>query len=60
MGNVHASSKSGTETLSRTPPLGLNLPPLQTDLTKNNTNLSKDIENPGSIEELHKKCKGMF
>ncbi len=59
MGNVHASSpKLNAETLPPSPPIGLNLPPLQTELTKDSNEVPKGVENPGSIEDLHKKCKG--
>lgn len=48
MGNVQASS---------------NLPPMPPNLTPvppQKLPPEERIENPGSVEELHKKCKGMF
>uniref|UniRef100_A0A1B6CVH6 Uncharacterized protein n=1 Tax=Clastoptera arizonana TaxID=38151 RepID=A0A1B6CVH6_9HEMI len=53
MGNVLASSK---------PPLpekDIGLPPLKT-YPKDEDNNNEKIENPGTVEELHKKCKDVF
>ena len=50
MGNVHASSPKSSEpsfSAAPTPPLS------EEKCTPDN------LENPGSVEELHKKCKGI-
>ncbi|KAK7593028.1 hypothetical protein V9T40_007780 [Parthenolecanium corni] len=61
MGNVQNSSPPKTpETLPPSPPLGVNLPPLRPELPKEAQTSNTTIENPGSIEELHKKCKDVF
>lgn len=60
MGNVHASAPKLEPDLPPSPPMGLNLPPLQTDISSSDSSSSKGIENPGTIEELHKKCKDVF
>lgn len=59
MGNVSASAKSLPSNVTA-PPAGL--PDLPKDLeTSSDTNKSHNDEdrgNPGTMEELHKKCKG--
>lgn len=61
MGNVHAASpKLEPETLTPNPPMGFHLPPLQPEIPPSKSSNSNTIENPGSIEELHKKCKGQY
>lgn len=59
MGNVYASQKAPTPPSDRISS-ALPLPPLQPEITKPDVaSLSeKNIDNPGTIEELHKKCKG--
>lgn len=60
MGNVHASSpKVESESFPPSPPISMSPPP-QSELSKENHQASTNTENPGSVEELHKKCKGMF
>lgn len=59
MGNVSASAKPLTSNVPATPS---GLPELPKDLeTTSDTNKSHNDEdrgNPGTMEELHKKCKG--
>lgn len=59
MGNVSASAKPLP---SNVPPTPSGLPELSKDLeTTSDTNKSHNDEdrgNPGTMEELHKKCKG--
>lgn len=59
MGNVSASAKPLTSNVPATPS---GLPELSKDLeTTTETNKSHNDEdrgNPGTMEELHKKCKG--
>lgn len=52
MGNVHASSNL--------PPMPPNMTPVPSLSTQQKLPPEERIENPGSVEELHKKCKGMF
>lgn len=60
MGNVSASAKPLPS--SGTPSMPSGLPELSKDLeTSSDTNRSQNDEdrgNPGTMEELHKKCKG--
>lgn len=69
MGNVLASSKpitasTGTSSL---PPLGLPTDPTLSSSTDNNVQqsttalaLDTELENPGTLEDLHKKCKDVM
>lgn len=52
MGNVHASSNL--------PPMPPNMTPIPPPTTPQKLPPEERIENPGSVEELHKKCKGTF
>lgn len=52
MGNVYASSQKSTSDGFRT------LSPEDPSLIFSE-NSEEKLENPGSLEELHKKCKGM-
>lgn len=52
MGNVQASSNL--------PPMPPNLTPVPSPSTPQKLPPEVRIENPGSVEELHKKCKGIF
>ena len=52
MGNVFASSLAQPPMPGTVPPPNL---PEQTGVTKDSSNSDR---NPGTIEELHKKCKG--
>lgn len=52
MGNVHASSNL--------PPMPPNMTPVPPPTAPQKLPPDERIENPGSVEELHKKCKGMF
>ena len=50
MGNVHAATSHGGPTL---------VPPPDADVSENDaTNLISASKNPGTAEDLHKKCKG--
>lgn len=60
MGNVHASAPKLEPDLPPSPPMGLNLPTLQPEPSPSEPLNSKNGTNPGTIEELHKKCKGKF
>lgn len=60
MGNVHASAPKLEPDLPPSPPMGLNLPPLQPEVAPSTSSSTRNIENPGSVEELHKKCKGKY
>lgn len=51
MGNVQASSNL--------PPMPPNMTPVPSPTTPQKLPPEVRIENPGSVEELHKKCKGM-
>lgn len=51
MGNVYASSQNSNAPFTATPPAPFPEP---------EKDASENLENPGSMEELHKKCKGMF
>lgn len=51
MGNVQASSNL--------PPMPPNVTPIPLPTTPQKLPPEARIENPGSVEELHKKCKGM-
>lgn len=60
MGNVLASSKQTAELL---PPLASPIPGDSPDASANAKKDTPaysmdDLENPGSMEELHKRCKG--
>lgn len=60
MGNVSATSASPPPPPPTSAPA---LPQLEkTDLTTGVTNDSttEHLENPGTIEDLHKRCKGIF
>lgn len=50
MGNVQASSNL--------PPMPPNMTPVPPPTTPQKLPPEQRIENPGSVEELHKKCKG--
>lgn len=52
MGNVQASSNL--------PPMPPNMTPVPPPSTPQKRPPEARIENPGSVEELHKKCKGML
>lgn len=52
MGNVQASSNL--------PPMPPNTTPIPPPTTPQKLPPENRIENPGSVEELHKKCKGLF
>nr|BAH71258.1 ACYPI001526 [Acyrthosiphon pisum] len=52
MGNVQASSNL--------PPLPPNMTPIPPPTTPQKLPPENRIENPGSVEELHKKCKELF
>lgn len=52
MGNVQASSNL--------PPMPPNMTPIPPPTTPQKLPPENRIENPGSVEELHKKCKGLF
>lgn len=52
MGNVQASSNL--------PPMPPNMTPVPPPSTQPKLPPEERIENPGSVEELHKKCKGRY
>jgi len=52
MGNVQASSNL--------PPMPPNMTPIPPPTTPQKLPPENRIENPGSVEELHKKCKGLL
>ena len=55
MGNVHASSSVPPPSMGLVPPPPVNLsPPPEVDIKPKPTN----VNNPGTMEDLHKKCKG--
>lgn len=61
MGNVQASAKPVTSSII--PPVPTSSPEInpESNLTEldNKTNYVK-LDNPGTMEELHKKCKGFY
>jgi hypothetical protein len=52
MGNVGASSKPIQDKFD------LQAAPKPADIEQNQSSSKAPLENPGTIEELHKKCKG--
>lgn len=55
MGNVHAGAAPSP------PPMGFQPPPEPKDTLLQATPAGPDVlENPGTMEDLHKKCKGEF
>lgn len=58
MGNVSATSAPPPPPPPTSAPT---LPQLEkTDLTTTNDSTTEHLENPGTIEDLHKRCKGIF
>lgn len=60
MGNVQASAKPVTSSIIPPVPVSPEINP-ESNLSEldNKTNYVK-LENPGTMEELHKKCKGFY
>ena len=56
MGNVGATSKPIQDT-SSIPPNLLAVPEIR---EKDDSGKKEPLDNPGSMEELHKKCKGLL
>ena len=59
MGNVHAASGQSTFSSGPPPPPPLTAPPPTSVETSDKILPTPPLENPGTFEELHKKCKGM-
>ena len=54
MGNVHASSQAASPPLPPVPPQS----PKEPEATQIKPSIETDQLNPGTIEDLHRKCKG--